>query len=337
MTDMYVLINYANRVGVHLTNFKQKKARLWEFSHSCENQQGSKKLKRRGYIYESKAGISLNVTCKHCGYSKSLGNFIREISPSLFDEFRLETYTSTFEPLIAQQTAEKENEPDVNLSGLIPVTKLPPSSSVLKFLERRKIPQSTYEFIYVAKNFYDWASQYKPDFKKLKDDSPRLVFPYFNKSGDVLGFTARTFSPKVEPRYIHLRVNKSEEFIYGADRVRETGTIYVTEGQIDSLFVSNGIAVGGAHYGGDFINNHKDRIVIIPDTDWKRNPQVGQQVKRAIHHGFRVCFIPNTVKGKDLNDIVKNGMSLAELKTLIDTNTKHGLTAMLEFSLLKKY
>jgi hypothetical protein len=337
MTDMYVLINYANRVGVHLKNFKQKKARLWEFSHSCEVQHGSKNLKRRGYIYESKTGTALNVTCKHCGYSRSLGNFIREISPSLFDEFRLETYTSTFEKPTAQQTAEKEIEPVTNLYGLIPVTKLPPSSSVLKFIERRKIPESAYKLMYVAKNFYDWGSQFKPDFKKLKDDSPRLVFPYFNKNGDVLGFTARTFSPTVVPRYIHLRTNKSEEFIYGKERVTETGTIYITEGQIDSLFLPNGVAVGGAHYDGDFINHHKDRIVIIPDTDWKRNKQVGDQVKRAINRGFKISFIPNTVKGKDLNDIVKNGMSITDLKKLVDDNTLQGLRASLEFSLLKKY
>jgi hypothetical protein len=337
MIDMYILTTYATRVGTFLKNFKQKKPRLWEFSHSCEKSNGLKSLKKRAYIYETTDGKSLNVKCQHCGYSKSLGNFMREISPSLHDEFRIEAYRGNITKINTQATAIKEPKIDVNLNGLIPVTKLPVSSSVLKFLERRKIPKDKYKLLYVAKHFYQWAEQYNSTFKDSIDNSPRLVIPFFTREMEVIGFTARTFNPVVEPRYIHMRINKQEDFVFGKERLDYTKTIYVTEGQIDSLFLDNAIAVGGAHYNTDFIRSIKDRAVIIPDNDWRRNKQVGDQLKRTIMDGFKIAFMPITLKGKDLNDNVKNGVTLVELKDIIDANTKSGLEAQLEFSLLKKY
>lgn len=338
MINMFQLISYANRVGVHLTNFKQKKARLWEFSHSCETAHRFKKLKARAYIYETADGKSLNVKCQHCGYSKSLPSFIKEISPSLYDEFRLEAYrehtpSETVQPKISENIVVA----DANLDGLIPVNTLPKSSPVLGFLARRCIPEKHYNLLYVAKHFYPWASFYKPEFKRLEDTSPRLVLPYFDIHGRVLGFTARTFSPKVEPRYIHLRLDKDKDFIYGTERINPNKTIYVTEGQIDSLFIDNAVAVGGAHYDTPFMDSIKTNCVIIPDNDWKRNSQVGKQLKKVIARGFKICFMPDSVKGKDLNQMVQEGISTTQLKQIIDDNVKQGLSAQLEFALLKKY
>lgn len=338
MIDMYILITYASRVGTMLKNFKQKKARLWEFSHSCEKQHGNKSLKKRGYIYETTDGKSLNVKCQHCGYSKSLGNFIRDISPSLYDEFRIESYRGNIENVKPLETAKIEVAPKTTtIAGLIPVVTLPPSSSILKFLERRQIPKEKYPLLYVAKHFFKWAAQFNSEFEKVTDASPRLVLPYFDVSGRVFGFTARSFNPSAVPRYIHIRVDKSQEFIYGASRIDYKKPIYVTEGHIDSFFVDNAVAVGGAHYDTPFINSIKEQAVLIPDSDWKRNKQVGNQLKKAITRGYKVCFIPDTVKGKDLNEIVQNGVSTVQLKDIIERSTKGGLEAMLEFALLKKY
>jgi hypothetical protein len=335
MIDMFKLTSYANRVGVYLKNFKQKKARLWEFSHSCEVQHGFKSLKKRGYIYQTTDGKSLNVKCQHCGYSKSLPNFIREISPSLYDEFRLEAYRDT-DPVREIVKEEQIPIPDVNLDGLIPVISLPPSSPVLKFLERRCIPKEHYDKLYVAKQFYDWATQYKPEFKDSKDKSPRLVIPYFHDNR-VIGFTCRTFNPSVEPRYIHLRIDKRVEFIYGTDRINTNKKIYVVEGNIDSLFLDNAIAIGGAHYHLGYLQQHKNNCVIIPDSDWRRNKQVGEQLRKAIEAGYHVAFMPARLRGKDINDWVKNGLTKYQLQQIIQENTKRGLTAKLEFSILKKY
>jgi hypothetical protein len=102
------------------------------------------------------------------------------------------------------------------------------------------------------------------------------------------------------------------------------------------LFIDNAVAVGGAHYDSDFMRSIKTNCVIIPDTDWKRNKEVAQQLNKAIKQGFKVCFMPDTVKGKDINDIVKNGIMEKELVRLIDDNVRSGLAASLEFAINRK-
>ena len=337
MIDMYKQRTYASRVGVYLKNFKQKKAELWEFSHSCETQHGLKALKRRAYIYKTPDGKQLNVKCQHCGYSKSLAGFIRETSVSLYDEYRLDAYRDQPERIETKPIEEPKPEIDVNLVGLTCVKDLPMSSSVRGFLERRKIPTPVYKYLYVTKDFFGWAKRYNDSFKNITVKEPRLILPYFTPSGEVLGFTCRAFSPKAERRYIHLRVNKKDEFIYGLQTLKTDRTIYVLEGNIDSLFVANSVAVGGANYNCKFVSDHWNECVIIPDNDWKRNPQVGKQLYAAITRGIRVCFMPDTLKGKDINDYVKNGLSIAELQTVIEEHTYAGLNAVLQFAIHKKY
>lgn len=332
--DLYKQISFVSRLGVYLKNFKQKKPRLWEFAHSCEKETRGK-FRARAYVYQYKDTPNLNFRCHHCGSATSLGNLIKDTSSSLYGEWRLDSYKEKEHPPQAP-VQHKEETVDVNLAGLVNVASLPASSSVRKFLERRKIPINKYKLLYVAPHFYKWATQYNSAFKGVLDESPRLVLPYFDMDKKVVGFTARTFNPSIEPRYIHMRIDKKAPFIYGLERLDMSKTIYVTEGNIDSLFLDNAIAVGGAHYEGEFVQSIKDKAVIIPDQDWKRNTQVAKQLKKVILDGFSVAFLPNTIKGKDLNDFVKAGMKLEDLKTTIDSHTLNGLAAQLEFSLLKR-
>lgn len=354
MIDKHIEITYVNRLGVYLPNFKQTKARTWAFSHSCETAKPGKRLKARGSIYEITNNAPFNVKCFHCGYSVKFTTLLKEISPSLYDEYRLHEYRehgieekpltdSLTKPAVADAALKAvfKDRPDYfcdeSLSGLIKVNTISPSSPVIRWLERRAIPRKKYKLLYVAKNFYKWASEFNPDFKDNRDNSPRLVLPYFDNHGRVLGFTARTFSPNVEPRYIHIRIDKTVDFVYGSDRIDPSKRIYVTEGQIDSLFIDNCVAVGSANYMTDFMLSIKTNCTIIPDSDWKRNPQVAKQLLKAINEGFSVCLLPDTMKGKDINDYVKNGVHIDELKEIIDKYTFVGLKAKLEFTVNKKF
>lgn len=337
--DKHIEIQYVQQLGVYLNNFKQHKARTWSFSHTCEHAAPGHKLKSRGSIYEPGSNTNFNVKCFHCGYSVRFTTFLKLISPSLYDEYMLNEYRDknideVIKPPIKQPT--KKPVVDPALDGLISVNSLSNTHPVIRWLERRHIPKDKYKFLYVAKQFYSWAKRYNTEFK-TDNDEPRLVIPYFDKSKKLIGFTARTFSPKVEPRYIHTRINKSETFVYGLDRIDESKVIYVCEGHLDSLFIDNCVAVGGANYNTEFTESIKDKCVIIPDNDWKRNAQVGKQLLKAISSKFSVCLLPDTMKGKDINDYVKNGMSLGELKSTIDKYTYSGLRAKLEFAVNKKY
>lgn len=335
--DKYIETMYVQRLGVGLLNFKQSKPRLWCFAHTCETDERGRR-KRRAYIYEPVSNGSYNVKCHHCGLSTSFSRFLKENDPMLYDEYRLEKYKETNEEFrpnpVPEQKIEKKITP--GLEGLIPLNSFSPSTPVMKYIERRKIPKSKYNRLYVVKDFYEWAKQFKGKDEYITNDhGPRLVLPYFvNKK--LIGFTCRTFSSKVEPRYIHLRIDKSENFVYGYDFVDWQKPVYVTEGNIDSLFLDNAIAVGGASYSSEFLQSVKNNVTLIPDGDWRRNEHVAKQLKKAIIDGFKICFMPDTIKGKDVNDWVKNGVDVSKLQTLIDVNTKQGMSAQLEFAIQKR-
>ena len=334
MIDLYLQQQYAERLGVYLENFTRKKPYLWAFSHSCEKASGKKKKQVRGFIYQHKSG-ELNVRCHKCGYSSTLHGFIKETSPALSDELRMARFGDKSDeiPKSEPKIVEKIN---ADLQGLISVSSLKSSSSVIRFLERRMIPRNAYKLLYVAPRFYEWAARWNSDFKKRADDQPRLVIPYFNGER-VIGFTCRAFDPKANPRYIHIRIDNAVDFIYGLERVDTSKTIYVTEGQIDSLFLDNAIAVGGANYTTDFLQQYKNNCVIIPDNDWKRNSDIARQLKKAIQQGFKICFLPDYLVGKDINDLVKNGLPIDDIPTVINSHTYSGLQALLEYSLNKKF
>ena len=330
---------YVARLGSQLTNFKQRKPREWTWSHTCETQHGNKKLPLRAGIFPNKDGTGFIMHCHHCGVSMSFLNFLKDTSPHLYDEYRMEKYRN--DPIKNPASLVVHPEPevplvDINLDGLISVSALQ-STFVNKFLSERKIPLKHWKLFYVAPKFFEWASRYKPEFKDIKKDTPRLILPYFDLHGRVFGFTCRSFDPQDPKRYMHLRLDPNCDFIYGTERIDPKKTIYVTEGQIDSLFINNAVAVGGANYESAFMRSIQTNCVIIPDSDWKRNPQVGKQLMKAIKLRYKVFFVPDTVEGKDVNDWVKNGMSLTEIQTMIDANTKQGLQAQLEFALLKRY
>lgn len=334
---MYIQQMFIARLGAQLKNFRQRKPREWTWSHSCETQIGNKKLPTRAGIFPNKDGTGFIMHCHHCGASMSFLNFLKDTSPNLYDDYRLEKYRTSEQPVLTVPKPIEVPLLDINLNGLIPVTSLPETSSVVKFLQDRKIPEKHFKLFYVAPKFFKWASRYKPEFKDSKNDAPRLIIPYFDLHGRVFGFTCRSFDPNDSKRYLHLRLDPNCDFVYGTERIDPKKTIYVTEGQIDSLFISNAVAVGGANYESAFMKSIQTNSVIIPDSDWKRNKQVGKQLMKAVKLGFKVFFVPDSVEGKDINDFICNGMSVHELQSMIEANTKSGLQAQLEFGLSKRY
>jgi hypothetical protein len=101
------------------------------------------------------------------------------------------------------------------------------------------------------------------------------------------------------------------------------------------LFLDNAVAVGNANYSSEFLEKNKENVVIIPDNDFRRNPQVCAQLKKAIQAGFAICILPDHWK-KDVNAIIQSGVTKQEIQNYIQTNTKRGLAATLEFTLEKK-
>ena len=124
-------------------------------------------------------------------------------------------------------------------------------------------------------------------------------------------------------------------YVYGLDTVKTSNQIYVFEGQFDSMFIPNSIAVGSMHF--DLIQRHlpQQEPVIVLDNEPRNVGTVGQLMK-AVDKGYKVCVWPSHIEEKDVNDMVINGMDPVDIKQIIDTNTHSGLKAKLAITAWKK-
>ena len=123
-------------------------------------------------------------------------------------------------------------------------------------------------------------------------------------------------------------------YVFGLEDVDISKRIYILEGQFDSMFIPNGIAVGSMHF--DLIKRHlpDQDVVIILDNE-PRNPGTVGQLQKAVDRGYKVCVWPGHIHEKDINDMVVNGMDPVDIKQIIDTNTHQGLKAKLAITAWK--
>jgi hypothetical protein len=133
-------------------------------------------------------------------------------------------------------------------------------------------------------------------------------------------------------------VDKARPKIFGLNRLDRNRDIFAVEGQIDSMFLDNSIAVNGADYGLPFLEQNKDKIVVVPDSDWKRNVQVYKSLTRVIDAGFRVSLLPESLPWKDINDcVVKGKLTKSKIMEIVKNNVTSGLMAKAEIATRKKF
>lgn len=223
---------------------------------------------------------------------------------------------------------------DSVLDGLIALSTLPKSHPAVLYAKKRAIPEEHYKSIFFCPKFFKYAVKYKDSFAKMKEDYPRLVFPYFDANGRVYALTARAFGNE-EPKYIFLSIDERKENIYGIWRIDASKPIIAVEGQIDSLCVDNAIAVGGADYNSALLRSLQSNLIIVPDNDFIRNKQVADSVMKAIKAGYAVSLFPASFKYKDINEATKK-MTKQEIQTIILDNVKRGAEAELELIFRRK-
>lgn len=333
MSDFYIDQKYVGMVSTRLRNYKHKGAgnSLGSFTHKCERPESRK---RRGYFLSYKGSVVF--CCHNCGISCSLFNFLKEEDPNLYAEYRIETFREG--NFIQQQNTKPEAEESKPVipyfTGLIPYSKLVPTNPAMRYLTRRMIPEDKLDLFYMAPKFYSWAAQYDDVFRNFKEQVPRLVIPYYDEYKNLLGFACRAYG-RESPKYIQLRIDKKKEFIFGADQIDLSKKIIAVEGQIDSVFLDNAVAMGTANYQSDYLKKYKDRVIIVPDNDFRRNIHVCNQLKKSINMGYTVCLLPEDWK-KDINEIVKSGIDSPTIMNYILSNHRTGPAALLELTLEKK-
>lgn len=337
---LFVDAKYASILGTRLRNFKQKKDYLWNYSCPVCGDSTRNKLKARGYIYRAKS--DLFVKCHNCGYGTNIGNFIKYVDSNLYNEYVLERYkngTSKYndhkeiEEVFPVET-KLEIPTDNVLSGLLRLDKLQESHPAVQYLIKRKIPKDKWNLLFVAPKFKKYTNNIKFHFMNEEDDHPRLIIPFFDVEGKVFAYQARAFGNE-QPKYYTIKIDESQEKIYGLDRVDESKRILIVEGPIDSLFLPNALAVSGASFDTPMVRRILTNATIVMDNE-PRSKEITNQLEKYIELGYSVCMFPETVSEKDINEMILSGSTIDEIVDLINTNTTSGMEAKLKFASWRK-
>jgi transcription elongation factor Elf1 len=338
---LYIDAKYASILGARLRNFKKKNDYLWNYSCPVCGDSSKNKLKARGYIYRKKS--DLFVRCHNCNYGTNLGSFIKYVDTTLYDEYVLERYKSGAsqhndhkDPSeILPEVATIELLEDDILEGLSRLDTLDVTHPAVSYLIKRKIPRDKWHLLYFAPKFKKFTNSVTPKFQEpIIDEHPRMIIPYFTPAGKCFAFQGRAYGAE-EPKYYTIKVDETEEKIYGLDRVDYSKRIYVVEGPIDSLFLGNAIAVSGASFDTPTVRSLLPNATIVMDNE-PRNKDIVRQLAKYIELGYNVCIFPESVVEKDINDMILSGKTPDEILELINTNTHRGIEAKLKFSLWKK-
>ena len=117
---------------------------------------------------------------------------------------------------------------------------------------------------------------------------------------------------------------------FGLDRVDKSKPILVVEGPLDSLFLDNCVAMAGADF-----NNFEGDLIIIFDNE-PRNKEICKQIEKTISQGRKIVIWPDTVKEKDINDMILAGYTKEQIQQIITESTFQAASASLRFAEWRK-
>lgn len=330
----YIDVKYVSLVSNRLDKFVRKNPTLWNFRCPICGDSQKNKNKARGFIYQVKK--DLFYKCHNCGYGTSFAKLLQQVDPLLYEEYLLEKYkegeTATgHQPNTCVPSPDFKKKLQVKKIGLQSFEELSNDHPAKQLFLKRMIPEKYWNLLYFAPKFYQFASRWSSNVIKKETDHPRIVIPFFDETGNFFAFQGRAFGKEV-PKYVTIVMNKQTPKIYGLDRVNKKFSLQVVEGPIDSLFLSNGVAV--AH--GDLrIPQYKNNSVLIPDNE-PRNKETCRNIEKYFHDGYKVVLWPKSIKHKDINEMIQNGMSETEIQEIINKNTHLGIEGLASFAEWKK-
>ena len=337
----YIDIKYLNLLSTRLPKFKRKSEYLFNFRcPHCGDSQKSQ-TKARGFVYQKKNDMFFK--CHNCGMGQTLGNLIKFVDPSMHKEYIFERFKEgkvvakkeepefDFTPSRLLKSKEKPfaefTRYDRALRQLRRFDELVQTHPAKQFVFDRQIPKEHFDKFFLATKFYEFCNEIQPGkFPDLKHDHPRVVIPFYDRSGKFFAFQGRAFG-KEQPKYITIKFDETKQKIYGLDRIDLNKPVMITEGPIDSLFLDNAIAMAGADADGGITIQHQQCTMIFDNEP--RNEHIVNRMIGAVDKNFNVCIWPESVReGKDINDLIISGKSAGQVQSLIHNNTHSGLTAL---------
>lgn len=312
---------------IYQIGLEQLKKKGSKFTFRCCICKDSKKSdrKKRGWILQKDGNYFYH--CFNCEYSKPLQVFLKEYYYTLYLQ-----YVKII--LLDKGDYHKPKEKEVfhqeyDKLDLIPIHELDSTHSARRYLSKRKIPLQAYSNFYFCYSYQDWINEKIPDkFTQPIANDERIVWPIYNRSKKIVGVQGRSIK-KYGLRYITVMFAEDGLNVCGLDKVKRSEKIYVTEGYLDSLFLSNAISINSSNVDLDKLLDVADKqmFVFVYDNE-KRNNQITNRMLKVIDKGFKICIWPKIMDwGKDINKMIENGHKIEDVKKVIDDNTFDGISA----------
>lgn len=343
MSDTWIDENYLKLISSRLQGFTPKGHHKYACRCPLCGDSDKKKNKKRGGFYVKEGRMMYK--CFNCGESKWFSTFLKDFDPNLYKQYAFEKFKGKLERESAalawaeQEFGEEKHVPETqkyipDIFDTLPlVSTLDEKHRAFIISDNRKLPIYDRE-IYYAKKFIEWTKGHTDKFASWKDDDQeRIVFPWRDRNGKIIGYSARALDPEITPKSKYYRIfldDMAKERYFGIDKLDETKQKYVLEGEIDSMMIPNAIALANGK-----LHTYIDKNAIyIPDAD-RRNKHICKGISEMIDLGLKVCLIPDGSPGKDLNELVVAGMSQSDILKMIHSNTFQGLEARLRFNAWK--
>lgn len=339
-------LKFVSFVGVRLPLFHQKKNNLYQCRCPICGDSKRDKTKTRGYFYEYKGGMQYK--CHNCNISLSLNNFLKQVAPDLHKEYAFERFGFDNDRKKIVKKLMDSNTPSKPFDSPKPVKfydnaflksakkliDLPDDHPALVYIRKRQIPEQFVKQFFYVEEFKKFSNEVVPySFEDTKNDEPRIIIPFYNENKQCFAFQGRSLKKDSKVKYISIKRDPDEPLIWGMDRIDKNKKVYVVEGPIDAMFLPNAIAAAGASLGK--FDDSKLDVVYVFDAE-PRNAAILKSIKKIIQNKKRVCIWPDSVKFKDINDMILNGLTIDRIVSMINTNTYSGAQAILKLGFWAK-
>jgi len=335
--SVYIDKKYISLLAPKLSQFKQRGEFLWNFRCPVCGDSHKNKIKARGYIYKRKENFGF--MCHNCGSTMGLQKFIKYVDPMLYNEYQLESFVQSDTKTEQVDNKEFITNPDFKHiynsdsdilfnAGACRIKTFPPEFYARKYLEDRMIPLID---LWFTSDFKEFVRNLMPWNTKTLYNEPRIIIPFYDKEGNLIGIQGRSIGAS-KIKYITIKVNESVPKIFGWNRVDTSKTMYVCEGPIDSLFLTNCLATMDAdlYHAPSIVGLDLDYIFVYDNEP--RNKQIVSNMRKTIDMGRKICVWPNDIQYKDINEMVMGGMHPSEIQHIIDSNTFEGLIATMKMN-----
>ena len=337
----HVDVKYVGLLSSRLEQFKKKTNDLYNFRCPICGDSEMNRFKARGYLYSTKDQSSFIFKCHNCGDTRSFGNLIKHIDESLYSNYMLEGFgkrTNYIQPKPKSKRIRKgRNVSFLESLGAERVDRIPKNHSVHLFINERRIPDSVLNRLYFVHDD-KVLEKVDPVYEgRIRGNQPRIILPFINREDELVGIAARAINSSTQLRYLAFRLNKQAPMIFGLDKIMRNSRepVFVVEGPIDSLFLNNAVAVGGADFSKLESEIRKDKCIIVFDNE-PRNKEIVKKMKTIIEQGYQICIWSESIKEKDINDMILSGVPASKIQEVINKNTYSGLQAMVAFNSWKK-